>query len=405
MSNTPLNLEPQGAREVWPFAVDWSKPYQIRYEFKTEIYVSRSGREQRSARRHSPRKRLEWRMVADGELLRRYKDLLWFWQPRDLVVPELTRRVSLPALWPAGSVSLDLTAAPDWLQPKGAVVVGDGVNRETLSVDSRVGDTITFQQLTQQSWPAGTRLYPGLVGNLPGQVSADRVTRDVATASVEFIVRPLSEVPRTPPAADLTFNGREVFLTRANWAAAVDSTLGHEVDELDYGTGPITRYIAVPFGVEITSATYVCEGQAQADALLDLFLRLRGQQGEAYLPTWEADFVLSDNVSAGSDRFPVAGTRLAERYDGRTTHQAIFVRLTDGTLLLRRVLGITVVGDDSEIVVDSPWPVDLTPSTVALSGWLLARRLASDSLTVEWLTGGVAQVQLGWITVEDLEGV
>ncbi|MDC8804209.1 hypothetical protein PRZ61_12230 [Halomonas pacifica] len=399
----PRQVVLSAPRRVWPGRVNWVGGVQITYELRTQIGVYRSGREQRIAQRLAPRKSLEYQMLVNADDLRAYKNLMWHWQAYDLVMPEVTRFIELPEAWPAGSQSLSLSAPPYWMQPGGAVVIGEGRQRQALTVLATEGDITHFDAATVQDWPAGTRLYPGLVGHLRSPTESQRHTSDVATPTIRFQVLPLSEVPREPAAPKLMFDGREVFLTRPNWARQVSSALGQEVDQLDYGTGQVSRYVAQMFGTETTSATHTCATHAEADALLDLYLRLRGQQGEAWVPTWEADFLLAESQGAASDRFGVDDPDFAERYAGSPTHRALFVRLADGTLLLRKVVDVIASGGGAEIVVDAPWGVDLEPDQVAMSGWLLLRRLGSDRLVIEWRTNGVAEAQLNWRTLEALD--
>lgn len=400
---------PTGERTVWPFPVSWppaGQSLQETYAFKTEVLTSRSGQEKRLARRAQPRRELRQSALLDGARLRRYKDLLWAWQYRDMVWPDIFRSVALPAEMPAGTDTLVMDDPPYWMLPGAAVVIGSGEQREALAIGGVAGDATYFTAGVTRDWPAGTLVYPGLIGNLAAQIDADRETNIHASADLRFRVRPLSEVPRPPGEPETVFDGREVFTLRPNWAESVSSTLAHEVDVLDYDTGPISRYAAVAFGREITGATYLGGTRAEADALLDLFLRLRGQQGEFWVPTWEPDFLLRSGGTTGEATLRVQGDSVVDAYAGSTVHRAVYVRLRNGTLLFARVLTITLVDDatgkDSLLTLTSAWGQSFATEDVVTAGWLLLRRLASDSLTLEWLTDSVANVQLSLMTLEAL---
>ncbi len=403
------NLITSGALRVWPFDPAWppeGRSVQETYTFQTEVIVSRSGREHRLAHRVTPRKEVQQSVLFDGERLRRFKDLMWAWQHRDLVMADLFRAIALPAAMPAGASALTLADPPAWLLPDTAVVLGRGEDQTYRVVETVIDGVVQFTAPVSQDWPAGTRLAPGMVGNLELQVDADRVTNTVAQGRVEFAVRPLYEVVQVPRAPDRLFDGREVFLRRPNWAESVTSALSHEVDILDYGTGPISRYAARNFGREITGATYLGGSRDETTALLDLFLRMHGQQGEFWMPTWEPDFLLRTGAPQGGTTLRVRGDSVVESYTGSTTHQAIFVRLNDGTLLLNTVASLAVIDDatgrDTLLTVVDGWPQAFAPEDVMMAGWLLLRRFATDTLAVEWLTDTLANVQINLMTLEAL---
>lgn len=407
----PAVLPVDNPRRAWPFDPAWppsGETVQDTYSFQTEIITSRSGREYRRARRTHPRREIRNGLVLAGEDVRLYKDIMWSWQPRDFVMPDTARRLALPADLPAGTATIYLDDPPGWMLPGLTLVVGEGADREALVIAGVEGNFTHLAAPVSASWPAGAFLYAGLVGNLQPGLETDRVTNAALTGSLDFTVRPLSEAPRVVSAPGTLLDGREVFLRRPNWAEQVSSRMAHEVDVLDYGTGPISRYAPVPFGREVTGATYLGRNVAEVDEMLDFFWRMRGQQGEFWMPTWEPDFVLRGTAPAGSSTLRVVGPRVAELYAGSVTHRGVYALRADGSVALHRTGSITPVDDaqgrDSLISLTAPLDADLDADLVAASGWLLLRRFASDSLTVEWLTDRVANLQLNLTTLEALPG-
>lgn len=273
-------------------------------------------------------------------------------------------------------------------------------------VESSAAGSLTFKSVSGENWPVGTRVYAALSGYVDPAVQVTRITNNVARVNLRFGVTPLSEKWIEPPVAPNTFNGRELFLKRPNWAQEVASTAQHEVDEIDYDRGGIFRVSPVTFGTENRRATYLNRDADEAQLLLDLFLRMRGRQGEFYMPTWEYDFAPKDAVSSGSASMRVAGTTLADCYGDSTVHKAMFVMLQDGSLIFRKVLSVSIVSDgggtDSAITISGSWDTSFTADNIVMCGWMPVWRLASDELTVEWVTNTVAQVQLTVQTVEDL---
>jgi hypothetical protein len=396
---------------VWKFEPNWppaGSTYRISYDFKTEIIVSRSGREQRIALRDNPRKSLSHQVMLVGDQFREFKDSMWYWQHRSFVMPELVRSVLSSVDMEASELTMVLESLPSWAAVGSTVILDYFGQRETRTVEDvdALTRTLTFKSSTASTWPAGTKLYPALFGNVGSTLQAPRLTNAVATLALSFDVTPLTELWVDPPAASLVFNSREVFLKKPNWAEALTSSIGHEVEVLDFERGATYRSSPVPYGVESRRGNYLGRDTAQVQELLDFFRRMRGRQGEFYMPTWEYDFEPKIAAAPISTGLRVTGKRLAECYGDSTVHKAMFVMLISGAVLLRRVVSVMSVsdsdGEDSVITVDANWGTTISKETIVMCGWLPVWRLSSDTLTVEWLTNQVGQVQITMQTLEDL---
>lgn len=393
----------------WLFEPSWpptGQTYRVTYSFKTEIIASHSGKEQRIALRTSPRKAVAYQCLLSGDMLRAFKDLMWQWQHRAFVLPELTRSVDTSEPQLPGTAEMVLAEVPSWLVPDAPVLVMHAGFNDLRTVASVDGGLVTFKTNATSTWPAGTRIYPALQGHVAPELRAARQTNAVAQLDLQFEVTPLSEPVIPVPAATHTFNGRELFLKRPNWAQAVDVQQGHESTTLDYDRGPVARFTPIEFGYEARKATYLNRNRAEAVEIIDFFGRMRGRQGEFYMPTWEYDFQPKGTAQALSMSLRVEGVTLAGSYGDSTVQKAVFVLMNDGTLITRQVQQITVVsdsqGEDSLITVDAPWDQVIDTNTVVMCGWMPVWRFMSDNLVVEWVTDTVAQVSLNMVTLEDL---
>ncbi len=62
--------------KVSPLLPNWSSAYTVEYAYKTDMFVSRSGREQRRALRTSPRKKIAFNASPHGSAFRALNDLM-----------------------------------------------------------------------------------------------------------------------------------------------------------------------------------------------------------------------------------------------------------------------------------------------------------------------------------------
>lgn len=401
-----FDLPVLGSRaKAWAFQPHWpptGKTYQISYSFKTEILTSHNGKEQRIAQRTSPRKSLEHQVLLTHDTLRQYKDMTRHGQHLAFMLPELTRFTFSAAYQSIDSPDMQLEEIPYWVLPGASLWVAYLGNVEVRVVSEITDNIVRFRSAAKASWPAGTRVYPALTGYLASELSAPRQTNAVAQLALRFDVMPLSEPVTEVPAATDLFYGRELFLKRANWANPVNRASGHAVEELDYDRGPNSRFYPVPFGYETHRAVYLNRNAQEAEDMLNFFRRMRGQQGEFYMPTWEYDFIPSGVTSAQSTGMLIDDQGFATDYQDSTVYRAMFVMMNDGELILRKVLQVEQVENGSIIVIDEPWGREFTANDIVMCGWMPVWRLASDTLVIEWVTNSVAQITLNMTTLEDL---
>lgn len=395
--------------KLWLLEPNWppaGKNYTLTYSFKTEIIASRAGREQRIALRTTPRREVAYRVLLRREALVAFNDLMRDWQQRSFVMPELPRFAVSSGAMAVGSTDLAFDTLPGWAVIDGQVVLENNGNMEVRQIDSVAGNTVTFKTASTSHWPAGTRMFYGMVGFMSPRLSTPRETNYHAQLDLEFGIAPVSDPYIAPPAPAVTLSGREVFLKRPNWANQVGATIEHDVELLDYDRGPVARFVPVAFPRETRQLTFLGRNFAEAEEIREFFYRMKGQQGEFYMPTWEYDFRPKVPAQVGSTNMRIAGLDFANVYGDSTVYRAIFVLMKSGDLLLRKVNTIQQVvdgdGSDTFINVTEAWDREISVDNIVMCGWLPAWRLSSDILTIEWLTNSVAQAQITMQTVEDL---
>lgn len=390
-------------RIMWPFDVNWDSSYRITYAFKTDIIVKRAGGEQRRALRSTPRKSLEFTILAAGDELRAFKRILATGQNMPIVMPEVTRRAATATASASGATELEIAGdMPAWLFAGAEVVLIAGTDRRVAAVESIAGDTVTFADPVG-AWPAGTLVHPALTGFLADEISAPRASNAVALAGVQFDVEPASET-YDPAGAEITLGGRDVFDLAPNWREKIDVKGKWPSELVDFGFGRIVRHRPVDFPTRLSQATYLRRDVAEAEALLDAFLRAKGKRGAFLLSTAEPDLVpIADLVSAAST-FRVAGEDVFDAYAEDPVHAAIAVHLANGTVLYRFVVSMAVDTGDTVVTVAGTWGQNVALADILAISWLLNTRFASDDMTIEWLTDSVAQAKLSFQSLPAVEG-
>lgn len=399
-----LNVTGTRAR-VAPFVPNWSKSFEIEYQFKTDLFTSRNGRETRRALRASPRKRVSFTATPSHEKLRRVRNMLAGWHSNTIIMPELPRQASLRAPAEDSNTLYLRTAAPAWVKPGVIVVVSFGQLYEAREVVGVAGDSVQLAGTLPGLWPAGTKLHPGLSVRFADSINVRHATDDVATVGIDLEVIPASEfyVPTAPPRL---YKGREVWLTQPNWVDAITDTHLSQREMVDFGSGRNAVFLPVPFATVLQKMTYTGRDFQQSSALVEFFLRSKGQLNEFYMPTFVDDIQFGYVVQQGERTLRVLGKSFYDDLAGDTQRKAVAIFMKNGDVHLRGVNSVSTIDDadgiDSALDLDEALPYDLTLTNVAKISWMPVWRMATDTLTMEWVTNTVGQCQLSVRMLEDL---
>lgn len=390
---------------IWPFGPNIRRsPYQVIREYRTDIIVSRAGKEQRRALRQTPRKRIEYLTAQTEGCLREFDRSMVTAQRTLLAIAERVRFVTLASGLAGGATSVIISPLPDWIEVGGKLMLYAPDRYGLRTVESVVGTIVTFEEFDALAWPAGTRLHPWLEGYLDTTISAPVVAaRGVVEASVVFHIEPGSETEESAGAATTALNGREVFLTRPDKWEPIDLGRVQEgVGQVDYGFGRVKRFFPIEFATRMWDAQYTRCDSDHAESLRQFFTRMQGRRGEFYMPTWQEDLVPFAALTAAGTTITVEGTETDSVYSGDTVFNAVAVKLADGSWLCRTVVSIATSGGNSVLTVNAAWGQDVALADIVMVCWLPVWRFATDILTFSWPRDDVAQLTLAFQMLESL---
>lgn len=388
----------------WLFAPQWSSKVTARYEFKTDLFNSRSGREQRRALRNTPRRSLMYSTVAAGDEFRSLGLFLRTNQNQPVAAPEWTRWVFTSATTASLGTVLTFVATPAWMVVGQAVMLLSGSTSHVATITAATGTTVTLDTAVTASWPAGSIVYAALLCSLSATMQAKHLTNAVKTVPVMLEVYPGSEPVADTGSAAITFNGREVFPLTANWANDVSVEHQWPVETVDFGRGRVTDFRPIVFPSQIRKATYLQRDRDEVQALVDFFCRMKGRRGAFYLSSDDDDLLLAATSSSGGSTLTVnAGdwtSLLAADAGGyEDAQEAICIRMRDGTRLYRLVTDVSGSGANRTLTCSGTWPGSMSDATVSGISWMPLVRFASDILELSWLSNAVAETQINFQSI------
>lgn len=383
---------------------NWQSDVRVTYQYATTIVTSRSGKEQRSADRQTPRKTIEFDAMVHDEGLRAFNRFMAVSHAAQIVMPEFTRSVLSTGSMGSGGTSITVASIPQWLKAGRTVALVSGSQWALRQVSSVASLTLNFDSTDTNVWPVGTKVYSGVIGRLAPSIDKTLRSNNVAETAVAFDGDPGLEPADTIPAAATTFNGREVFPFSPNWKADPQVKLEHPVERIDFSRGRIQIVTPIAFSSRIFSADFWGKTAAEAESVREFFDRQKGRRGEFYTPTFENDLPLKSAALSGATSFRVAGPESALDYDSDPTLRAVQIVMNDGTKQYARVSNISLSSGDSQVNLSTALTGAIDPGTVRRISWMPACRLASDELLVTWRSSQVAEIRLAIQTLEDRSG-
>lgn len=386
---------------LFPFKPNWASSYRVTHSHKTEIITSRAKREQRIAERQLPRKTIEFDAALSRGDMAALQGLVAKNQQGVFWVPDWTRWAELTAPLAIAGDTAVFASAPGWARVGQQLLLAHGDQTRLVEITAIGPTSVTFTPAVSAAFPAGTKAHCVYTATMDQNLRGRLLTNTVGEMGMSFKVKPgtISE-PDDP--APLAFNGRELFITKPNWAAPPSVELAGFLEQVDYGRGVTSEFAPVAFNTRRLQMSFLFGTNDKAEAFLSFYRRMRGQQGEFYMPTWEPDLDPVNGAAPGATSLLVPGSDFHARYAGSTVYRAVVVFYRGGGYQVNRVTGITLEGINSRVNVLSPWTSALSPATVRQICFLPVWRFATDDVTVEWQTNHAAQVQTTFQTLEDL---
>lgn len=391
---------------AWAFAPDWGDGVTETLTWATDILQSESGMEQRRSIRLSPRREFEASLLVEGRE-RQLLDLSLFgWGARVWALPIWPDVQLLTTAVTAGATNIVCTTTGrDFRQGGLAMLRGESSFAvEVVEVLSVEPTALVLKRATQQTWPAGSRLYPVRPAQLVEQPSSSRLTDRVDRLDARFLVLEASDWPAAMPAT--LYRGWPVLEERPDESEDLTRAYQRLLLELDSGSAlPLTTDTGSG-AFPVLQHRWLLGGRGQQAAFRELLYALNGRQSALWVPTHAEDLTLAQPVSAASESISVPNIGYTRFAQARVGRRDIRIELVDGTVLHRRITGSTSLNSEVEVLLlDRAIGRQVLQQDVARISWLVLCRLDSDSMTIEHITDadGVARSQAVFRGVRDEE--
>lgn len=434
---------------VWAYKPNWTNPVTYSYEWKTGVFNSMIGFEQRRSLRTKPRLSIEYDYLLYKGSAPIHTLMLMGRQHKHFLVPNWLYDARLTAPIGVGVVALPTNSDnAQFTDGELCIVYFSDKAYEVIRIASVTNNVINLNSPTLYAWSKGIRVYPLMVSHMGTNLPMVSHTRDVSSARCNFLVTPaVSRLLTYPSTPAVTYLKSEVVFERYDWSEEPKLEFMQNFDTLDSVSGTV-HYLKGEMSKVKRNLIFLVNTADRLQWFREFIYRRRGQQVGFWIESWEApmttlppsDFPAvaqplrtlylkgtqyADFFADNPNKFIIIKTqptlvvglgadpvRATEDGSIRSTETIDQIRLPEDALLTgggagsgtfenlhppiyyRRVVSATVINNASMLTVDADFSAVLTAEAVARINVLFHLRLATDKVEMNMKTNTVCSVTL-----------
>lgn len=388
---------------VFPFSPNWVRPVTESLEWKTDVFKSHSGIEQRRALRNTPRRTFEFQVLLQGDSAALLDNLLWAWTSRDLALPVWVDSAKLSSSVSQGSTSVPCsTAGRSFRIGDFALIYSGPFAYEVVQIATLSASLITTVAPLIKAWSGNILVIPLVVAHLPSSNAAVRHTGYVVSGNFMFETSPhLTWSGIVAAGPDVLYDGIEVLTVTPNWRTPIQNTFTREFDTVDSGVGPIGYLQRETVSRLVKPFQWLLKSRADIANFKAFVGRREGQLKPCWMPSHNNDMRLAQSNIADHNKIIVAGTHAHELSAIDVSRNRLMLRLPDGTTFYRRIVSTTpdYVNDQTALNLDSPIATTVGVSDNVRLQFIQRYRLASDKIVIEYVSDSIAEPLTNFTTV------
>jgi hypothetical protein len=290
---------------LWPIPPNWGNGVTERLSWLTDIQVSRSGVEQRQAKRLSPRREFEFRINPAGnarsyfdQWMHRIPDercLLPLWHD----VNELTSDVEM------GATFLPFDTAFSEFETGGLGVVFQSTFKfEIVSIASVGANGLNLVAGLSRAWYGGSQVYPVRRAWMDPETQFTALSSRLGEATLGFMIDGPNDYPAGAEALPV-YEGYPLITLEPNRRDDLEVQFARDVEELDNSIGLIRRFDETGRSFQTQFYNWTAYGREEHHLLRQTFYRLKGRQKAFWMPSFNEDITLARPLLVGQSQLSI----------------------------------------------------------------------------------------------------
>lgn len=382
---------------AWPFAMGGE--YSERLDWLTDVPVAPTGGTQHRRLRQSPRVFLALASLVEGRVRRRMEALLRDHAARQWRAPVAVDSCRLGAAADAADTVLTVDTGDSRFEAEGYVLLqgDDPLAAEVvqIAIGGVASGALTLDAGVVSAWPIGTLVTPLRMARLVDFPQVGRFTSD-ATDVVDLTFRLEEPLDDAAEIAGDTYRDFPVWPFAPVWSSdpvwVPERALLGQDDEI---AKPLSYDLSgAPQGR--TTMQYTLDTREGVVAFRKALFALAGRWSPAWVPSWASDLRIVANVADGANSIDIEAPVLAG-LDLPDNHRDLRIALRDGTVLYRRITGVTTPAPGVErIALGSAIATGFAAADVHLVSFMVLCVQDADTNLLRYWTRDVMDCELTW---------
>lgn len=374
-SETPV-LHIIGRRVVlWPFIPETG--YEETLSWKTDILGSFNN-EQRIALRAAPRQAFSHTFLLDNSQFSKLKAISSQWAHRIYGIAVWSDVSKVNDDLPIGSTFIPFdTSNADYRDNDLVVLWSSDVKVEALEILTVAPNGVNLKLPTTAMW-SDFYIAPLRFARTPTGLEFNRTSNEYIGCSGTFEVtlnKDLASEGVFP-----IYRSKVVLLDRSAVVGGITERIARTIDSFDNGSGPIEIDIKTNWVRHLQQISFIKNSKSDIWKLRKWIHARKGKQKSFWLPSWNKDLELTQDVSNTSTTITVKPIGYSLFYGVKD----LMIRLKTGTDIFLRVLSATTdINGDEILALDSQVGYIMVPNDIEFICFLSHCRLDTDQITVK----------------------
>jgi hypothetical protein len=384
------DMQVTGSRiTLFSIAPDWNEGMEESLEYLTDVLHAYSDNEQRRALRQLPRRAMRYRTLAlNARDAAGMESLVWGWQNQPYGVPWWPDAQPLLSNISAGTFVIPVDTADRQFVAGGLLAIWvDEYTFEALSIVSVASHSVTVSSPTQFAWSAGpgTRVLPIFLCRLPAAVDVSRHSSEIDQIDLNFIGEAGQAAP-APSTYPTQFKGFDVLEIPPNWEKApLRRGYKRSMVTIDPKVGPIQVIDKGGSALVGQEFPWWLDTHPNVTAFRAFILRRFGQLNPFWIPTWDQDLVLFQDVLSTDSGIRIKSEFYTRFFFPSPARRFIaFIPIDGSGNVYRKITAAADNGDGTEnLTLEAQTGKNFAKGSTMISFLTLAR-LAVDRVSIKW---------------------
>lgn len=384
---------------LFSIAPEWGEGMVESIEYLTDVLKAYSDNEQRRALRRLPRRALRYRAsTLNARDAAGMEALVWGWQNQPYGVPWWPDAQPLLSDIPAGTFVIPVDTADRQFAVGGLVAIWkDEYTFEAFNISAVAAHSVTATSPTQFNWKGGpaTRVMPVFLCRLPASVDVSRYSSEIDQIDLSFIGEMGQPAP-APAISPAQFKGFDVLEIAPNWEGApLKRGYKRSMVTIDPKVGPIEVIDKGGTAIVDHEFPWWLDTHPVVTAFRAFLIRRFGQLNPFWLPTWDQDLVLFQDVLSSDSAIKIRSEFYTKFLFASPARRFIaFIPMDGSGNVYGKITGAVDNGDGTEtLTLEAVTGKNFAKGGTMISFLTLAR-LASDMVSINWASSDHAEARV-----------